>query len=315
MNLPVLLLIYNRPKETKKILDYLVKLRVKKIFVSIDGPKETKKDKDLSKKIEIILSKFKNKNIVINKLNKNCGCKKAVEKGINWFFSNVKKGIILEDDCIPSKSFFLFCQKMLKRYNNTQVKVISGNNFLKKRIKINNHYYFSRFNHCWGWATWKEAWSIYDGNLKNWDQLKSSKRWNKFFTDPIDKLYWEKIFDLSKKNYFDSWAYPWLYSIWYNNGFTIIPKYNLVKNVGFKGTHNSFYSKTDFKVTNLHKKYKHPSKMIYYDQADNYVMKNFFKPRDFLWPTRFLFILKMFLTKPKLFITIAFKKIKNNIYD
>jgi|TARA_B110000503_G_C7120354_1_gene402214 hypothetical protein len=312
MKLPVLLLIYNRPKETQKILNYLVKIRIKKIFISIDGPKQTKKDKDSSKKVELILNKFRNKNIIINKLNKHYGCKKAVEKGISWFFNNVKKGIILEDDCIPSKSFFLFCEKMLNRYYNTQVKVISGNNFLKNEIKVNNHYYFSKFNHCWGWATWKEAWSIYDGDLKNWERFKSSKRWDNFFNNSTNKLYWEKIFDLSKKNYFDSWAYPWLYSIWYNRGFTIIPKYNLVKNVGLKGTHNTFYLKSDFKVKNLEKNYKHPAKMVFNEKADNYVMKNFFKPKNFLWPTRLLFLSKMLFLNPKIFIKVSIKKLKRN---
>lgn len=312
MKLPVLLLAYNRPKETKKILDYLVKMKVEKIFISIDGAKKTKKDKDSLKKIELVLNKFTNKNFFINRLDKNFGCKIAVQKGIDWFFNNVKKGIILEDDCIPSKSFFFFCEKMLKKYHNSDVKVISGNNFLKNQINVDNHYYFSKFNHCWGWATWKDAWLLYDGQLKNWEQFKKSKRWNKFFKNSVHKTYWEKIFDLSKKNYFDSWAYPWLYSIWYNKGLTIIPKYNLVKNVGFDGAHNSFYSRLDFKVKSLEKNYKHPSKINFYDEADDYVMKNFFKPKNFLWPTRLLFLSKMLFLNPKIFIKVSIKKLKRN---
>ena len=317
MKIPVLLLVYNRPKETQNILRHLENLNVKNLFISLDGPKNNKKDKVLNSQIQktIKLFKIKNKKIKINSFKKNYGCKIAVEKGINWFFTKVDRGIILEDDCLPTKSFFLFCKMMLKKYENTKVKVISGNNFLKKKIKINDHYYFSNFNHCWGWATWKVAWSSYDRSLKNWKTFKKTNKWKFFFDNEIDKKYWEKIFDLCQTNYFDSWAYPWLFSIWYNNGCTIIPKYNLVKNIGLKGTHNSFYTKFDFNVKNLEPNFKHPKKININKRADNFVMKNFFKPNNFLWPTRFFYLLKMFVLQPFIFTNIAMKKINKYVFN
>ena len=45
-NIPVLLLIYNRPKYTKKIIDNLRKIKPKKLFIFCDGPKNIK-DKNL----------------------------------------------------------------------------------------------------------------------------------------------------------------------------------------------------------------------------------------------------------------------------
>ena len=310
MKLPVLLLIYNRPSQTKRLLDILLKFNVKNIYISIDGAKNNDIDKQLSKNIEFIIKSYQKKIWKINRLKKNYGCKLAVERGINWFFKNVESGIILEDDCIPTKSFFLFCEKLLVKYKNSNVKVISGNNFLNNKISVKDHYYYSRFNHCWGWATWRKSWLIYDSKMKNWNKFKNSKSWNKYFANKIDKMYWEKIFDLSKKNYFDSWAYPWLFSIWYNNGCTIIPKYNLVKNIGSKGTHNSFNSNFIFNVKKLEKKFRYPKQFELNDKADNYVMKNFFRPKNFLWPTRFMYLFKMFISNPIFFIRISFKKIE-----
>ena len=61
--------------------------------------------------------------------NKNLGCRKGVTAGIDWFFSNEEMGIILEDDCIPSLSFFQFCDQMLLEYQfNEKVFMISGHN-------------------------------------------------------------------------------------------------------------------------------------------------------------------------------------------
>lgn len=312
MKLPVLLLAYNRPEETIKILKYLLKLKIKKIFISIDGPKKNLEDYEKSNELIKKIKQFQIKTSRINILKKNYGCKTAVEKGINWFFSHVDKGIILEDDCIPNKSFFIFCEKMLLRYKNTKVKVVSGNNFLQNQIKISDHYYFSKFNHCWGWATWRSAWAQYDGSLKNWKKFKESKKWKNFFLNKVDRKYWEKIFDLCLKNHFDSWAYPWLYSIWYNNGYTIIPKYNLVNNVGAIGTHNSFNSNFKFLAKNLRHNFKHPKKIKFNDIADDFVMRNFFKPENFLWPTRMIYLMKRFVLNPIFFIKILIKKIKKN---
>lgn len=310
MKIPVLLLVYSRPRETKKLLDQLTKFNVENIFISSDGPKKNMKNNKLFKETQTIIKNLDFKKVKIRTLKKNYGCKLAVMKGIDWFFSHVDQGIILEDDCIPNKSFFLFCKKMLKKYKNTKVKVISGNNFLENKIKIKNHYYFSRFNHCWGWATWKDAWKLYDPDLKNWNKFKKTSYWNKFFVREIDKRYWEKIFNLSKKNYFDSWAYPWLYSIWLNKGYTVIPKYNLVKNIGFEGTHNSFYSRFDFDTKRLNPNFKHPKNIKILEIADDFVMKNFFKPNNFLWPTRILYLIKMFFFNPFIFIKMILKKLK-----
>ena len=49
---------------------------------------------------------------------KNLGCRNSVRKGIDWFFKYNYFGIILEDDCLPNKSFFEFCSKINKIYKN-----------------------------------------------------------------------------------------------------------------------------------------------------------------------------------------------------
>ena len=314
MKIAVLLLVYNRPKETSRILKLLDNYKFKKIYISSDGPK---KNNDLNENFyenKKILKSLDKKKYSINFLQKNHGCKIGVSKGIHWFFKNENKGIILEDDCIPNKSFFKFCESMLSKYKNSNVMVVSGNNFLKNKIKINHSYYFSKYNHCWGWATWKRSWLKYDGNMKKWEVFKSSKKWKKLITNKTERKYWEKIFNLCKFNKIDSWAYPWLLTIWINNGCTIIPKYNLVKNIGEIGTNNSFYKKNDYKTKQLNFNLKHPNKIEINLKADSYVMENFFKPNNTLFPGRILYFINLFLNNPVKFIRISYKKIlKNNL--
>ena len=63
---------------------------------------------------------------------KNLGCRVAVSSAIDWFFENEEEGIILEDDCLPSQSFFWFCEELLERYRlDMRIMAVSGNNFQK----------------------------------------------------------------------------------------------------------------------------------------------------------------------------------------
>ena len=85
---------------------------------------------------------------------------KCCINAINWFFKHEEKGIILEEDCLPNNSFY-FCEKMLLRYeSNIRVGCITGVNFQGNRKVSKYSNYFSKYNHCWGWATWRESWNF-----------------------------------------------------------------------------------------------------------------------------------------------------------
>lgn len=145
----------------------------------------------------------------------NLGCGKAVSQAITWFFDNEEEGIILEDDCLPSQSFFMYCEELLNKYKNDErIMHIAGNNPLtESRCKGNASYYFVKVQHCWGWASWKRAWKYY--NLQSYDTFKSNnmiKRKNK-------QKYWMNIFDAMSKHTIDTWDYQWTYSIFQKIGF------------------------------------------------------------------------------------------------
>jgi GR25 family glycosyltransferase involved in LPS biosynthesis len=159
--------------------------------------------------------------------------------------------IILEDDCLPSLSFFKYCEILLNRFKNYKsISMISGRNNLEK-INLDNSYYFT-FGSTWGWATWKRAWKFNDSKLKNWKNKKFRTRLNKnlkdyplFYNLLIEKC--EKIF---KKKINSVWDYQWLFSVISRNMIAVVPKINLVKNIGFDKrsthTHNKdsqFHSK------------------------------------------------------------------------
>jgi hypothetical protein len=232
-NIPVLILGYNRPYQTRKLVSSLRKIKPKNIFISLDGPKNDLLDINKCYAVKNEIKKIDWNCKIRKKINKeNLGCRQSVNSAISWFYKKNNFGIILEDDCIPNISFFVFCEKIDNKYkNNKKIFAISGSNFFNK--KITKDYFFSKYPHCWGWASWKRAWKYYDNRLNFWNKWKNSNSWYLFHNNNTERKYWNKIFDKTKMKKIDSWAYIWTCCVWKQKGLTIIPKKNLIKNIGF----------------------------------------------------------------------------------
>ena len=241
-SVPILILAWRRPDKLSKLLSQLKKARPRKLYISIDGPDKT----DLCKR-KVLESKAVVDDLIdwpceVNKKyeNFNLGCKKGVSKGISWLFNFENQGIILEEDCIPDVSFLNFAEKMLEKYKyENEIYTVTGDCFIKKPINNNLSYYYSKYPHCWGWATWKNRWEKFDGQIKFWPELKKSKKWKRLHPDFLERLYWNKIMNRVYKNEIDSWAYPWAATVWNSGGKIVTPMLNLVSNIGFEtdGTH------------------------------------------------------------------------------
>ncbi|OBK43450.1 methyltransferase type 11 [Mycobacterium sp. 1081908.1] len=181
----------------------------------------------------------------------NMGCGRRVSSGLTWAFELVERAIIVEDDCVPSASFFEYCAELLDRYESDErVMMISGNNHLFGRAGTAESYYFTRYSHLWGWATWRRAWAKYDPNMTNWPEIRDRKLFDQYFQDKSERYHWECAFQSFYDGNVDTWDYPWVYSIWANSGLCVAPARNLVRNIGFhaEATHSqgdSIYSSLD----------------------------------------------------------------------
>lgn len=264
---PVLLLLFNRFEHTKLVFEEVRNAQPEKLYIAIDGPRKNNQDD--------ILNTTKIKNYVLNNINWNCkvetlfresnlGCKNAVSEAITWFFNNETKGIILEDDCLPLNSFFLFCDELLTKYEfDERIRHISGVNFLDPDIEIKNSYYFSKFTHVWGWASWKRVWKDYSKEiLKEYNLDKFDEFYNIYQDKKISNAIINDLKRVQSDN-LNTWDYQYLFLNFINNGLTIIPKYSLVKNIGFdfNSTHTQTNPYKIRKQENIHK-ILHPTNYI-----------------------------------------------------
>jgi hypothetical protein len=237
VDVPVLLLIFNRPDTVEKVITALRDIQPKHLYVAADGPRATRAGEYAKTQAAREIATSIDWPCEIKTLfrEENMGCRRAVSTAIDWFFEQVEEGIILEDDCVPDPSYFSFSQELLSRYrDDKRVMVIAGNHFHGAAHQPPYSYFFSRYNHCWGWASWRRSWQLYDRDMSLWPALREtgwllgigngSRPFQRYWTDIFDRAYAGKI---------DSWAYRWTFSCWAQNGLTILPARNLVTNIGF----------------------------------------------------------------------------------
>ena len=147
-------------------------------------------------------------------------------------FEKVEHCIVLEDDCVPDPSFFPYCQSLLAKYrDDVRVMVISGDNFQQGRQRTKYSYYFSDIVHCWGWASWRRAWQKYDGDMKMWPEIKGGNWLRDYFGNDEQVRYWTHGFDACMAG-LDAWDYQWQFACLVNRGLCILPRVNLISNVG-----------------------------------------------------------------------------------
>lgn len=280
---PVLFLVFNRLDVTQKVFKTIRKARPSKLYIASDGPRLHKAGEELL--VEEV------RQYILENIDWQCeiktffreinqGCGKAVEKAIDWFFENEEMGIILEDDCLPSESFFRFCEENLMKYkNDTRITGIAGNNFIKSKISEDS-YFFSRYFFMWGWATWKSSWIAHQSIQENLEKILKNpevtlgiphKRANKKIIENAVN---------ARNGRIDTWDYQWILSNYFMNGLIVTPSVNLVKNIGYtdEATHTIIY-KEEYIITqsNLDFPLKHPLIFIHNYNYDKFLFNKLFR--------------------------------------
>jgi hypothetical protein len=187
-------------------------------------------------------------------------------------------GIILEDDCLPVQSYFWYCQELLERYKEDErIWHLGGTNFQNGIRRGEADYYYSKYNHVWGWASWSSRWKFYDVKLNN---IKNTEFLNSTFKNTIVQQYWQDLFQTVKDGKIDTWDYQWVFTVWANNGLAIIPNVNMVSNIGFglDATHTKGQNQV-IKTHQLRVR-KHPSQIIVNSEADDYTFKHYYKTKS-----------------------------------
>lgn len=280
---PVLFLVFNRPEVTQKVFEEIKRAQPPRLYVAADGPRSHKEGererceavRELTSKVDWeceLKTLFREENL---------GCKLAVSSAIHWFFEHEESGIILEDDCLPDQDFFHFSAQMLAYYReDMRVMEISGSNFVGNNYtKEQDSYFFSRYTHVWGWATWRRAWKHFTLEMTDYEEVKANGLLNHTFASEKEAKHFWNAWEMTRKGVLDSWAYRWQYAHRVQSGLTVVPKKNMVSNIGFgaDSTHTGDKGNPleNFPRTHMDYPLRHPELMIWDKEADKYFYDNF----------------------------------------
>ena len=248
-DISVLLLFHARADHFSQVWDEVKKARPSRLFLYQDGPRENSNDME---GIMACRELVKDENIdwqcEVHRLyqEKNYGCDPSEYISQRWAFSLTDKCIVLEDDDVPSLSFFPFCKEMLDRYEyDERVTMIAGFNtdevsplpksYLSEDGNTTPSYFFTRAFSIWGWASWARVVNQWEGDYAF---VKNQTR----FQELCAKVKREKIFTwmprvcqdhaTTGKEYYESifWAHMFMH-----DGLAIMPRLNMINNIGLQG--------------------------------------------------------------------------------
>lgn len=240
IDVAVLILFFNRPEHLKKVFEEVRKARPSRLFLYQDGPRSEKDLDGIMKCREVVDNIDWECDVQRMYQERNYGCDPSEYISQKWAFSMADKCIVLEDDDVPSQSFFPFCKEMLDRYEHDErVTMIAGFN-TDEVMPFEESYFFTRVFSIWGWASWSRVIMNLDGD---YGFVKDSQRFATLcekvrrYNQRSDMPQMALQHAASGIQYFESifWAYMLLH-----DGLAVMPRVNMINNVGLNsGTHYS----------------------------------------------------------------------------
>lgn len=237
---PIALFVYNRPEHTRKTVEALQKNLLAKesdIFIFSDGPKGKEmidKIYEVRKYLKTITG-FRLINIIERK--ENLGLANSIIGGVTEIINKFGKVVVLEDDLVTSPYFLEYMNEGLDLYKDDQ-KVSSIHGYIYPVKKHLPETFFLRGADCWGWATWKRVWDLFEPDGKKLlKELEKQNLIEKFNMDGSFNYSGMLERQIEGKN--NSWAIRWHAEMFILNKLTLYPGISLVQNIGQdeSGTH------------------------------------------------------------------------------
>ncbi len=237
---PVLLCAYSRLEEVIAILDRLVALKIETIYINIDGPADKEVLRIQATMMEKIEEVKKNKHdlkVYVRQSKSNLGSAVSMISAMDWFFSKVEFGIILEDDLLIDSDFIRFIKwAEIIFQSNDSVWILSGSNFFSNDLELGNKIQFPMYPITWGWATWAERWVLMRDSIISYQNQEGKNMPRRV------KNFWLTGAKRCRLGLIDAWDIPLAYFMRGNSKFSVVPPRNLVSNIGFSNlaTHTNF---------------------------------------------------------------------------
>lgn len=235
IDVPILIIFFCRDEQLNKVFESVKKAKPSKLYLYQDGPRKGRmSDIDGIKKCREIVS---DENIdwecEVYRFyqDENQGCDPSEFIAQKWMFKKEEYGIVLEDDDVPSQSFYLFCKELLEKYKNDErIHMICGMNNYDINKKTENSYFFTQQGSIWGWASWKrvvDTWDEHYSFLEDVEAMRLIKE-----NSEVDYKHFIKTCKRHKSTGIAHYESINGASMKLHNRILIVPKYNMITNIG-----------------------------------------------------------------------------------
>jgi glycosyltransferase involved in cell wall biosynthesis len=239
---PVVIFVYKRPKHVRDLLNSLSQCfesKFSELIIFSDGPKnadDPNETEAIEEVREICAKEERFYSVKLNAQTKNQGLANSIINGVSTTIEEHGKVIVLEDDLIVSPFFLEYMNKALDLYEKDySVGCIHGWNYKLNTTGIDHETFFLPGADCWGWATWKRSWDLFEGDgTKLLEKLQNKNleySFNRRNTMPFIQMLKDQIAGIN-----DSWAIRWHASLFLKNKFCLHPVNSLVINIGLDGS-------------------------------------------------------------------------------
>ena len=233
---PVVLIIFNRPKQTAAVFQAIRSARPTHLFIIADSPRTTvASDNTLCQTTRQTIANVDWPcTVLYNFSDHNLGNARRISSGLTWVFEQVTEAIILEDDCLPTDDFFQFCQQLLSTYRHDErVAMISGYNALGRWRQHSQSYHFSRYGSHWGFATWRRVWEKYDATLPSLTNQSQIEALRTTINNAVYADYFVKMTAKIRSGQLDTWDHAFTAGQLLRQQVAIVPAVSMVTNIGF----------------------------------------------------------------------------------
>ena len=267
MKTPVVFLVFNRPEPVRRVFERIREARPPQLLVVCDGPRaHVPGEAARVAEVRKIITQGVDWpcEVLTNFAEKNLGCRERVTSGLDW----------------ADPSFFPYCEALLERYRHEpRVMHIGANNFQGWRMRTRRSFFFSKYNHIWGWATWRRAWQLNDKEAACWKNPEVRAKIEHSFDTPEERAYWSPLFEAitSPETRPNTWDYAWTLTCWAHDGLSTYPSVNLVENIGFgaDATHTQEGSARQIPAAPLGR-LSFPQKIVRNEAADRFTFHTIF---------------------------------------
>lgn len=249
---PIVLFTYNRPWHTRQTVEALQKNELaseSELFVYSDAPKNKQAAEAVAEVRNYIKEIRGFKNVTVIERDKNWGLANSIIDGVTTIVNRYGSIIVLEDDLVTSPYFLRFINEALDLYESEE-KVVSIHGYIypvQSKLPLT---FFLRGADCWGWATWKRGWELFEKDARKLLNALEEKKLTKLFDFNGAYGYTRMLKDqIAGRN--NSWAIRWHASAFLRERLTLYPGISLVRNVGLDGdgTHCGVSSVFDVTIT------------------------------------------------------------------